>query len=92
MSKAKNTALAALLGRTIARTPVTSSKTTSKERVSICALTGKGVYNWSDGRVYEGTWKNNKMEGEGVFKWPDGRKYEGEYVDDKKEGRGIFYW
>lgn len=42
--------------------------------------------------MFEGEWKNNKMEGYGVFTWPDGRRYEGEYIDDKKEGKGIFYW
>ena len=51
-----------------------------------------GVYNWSDGRQYNGEGKNNKMEGRGIFEWPDGRKYDGEYRDDKKEGKGIFYW
>lgn len=51
-----------------------------------------GVYEWSDGRKYEGQWKNNKMEGYGIFTWPDGRRYEGEYIDDKKEGKGVFYW
>lgn len=51
-----------------------------------------GVYQWSDGRKYEGEWKNNKMEGYGIFTWPDGRRYEGEYIDDKKEGKGVFYW
>ena len=39
--------------------------------------------------MYEGQWKNNKMEGYGVFSWPDGRKYEGEYIDDKKEGSSL---
>lgn len=24
---------------------------------------GNGVYIWSDGRVYKGEWKNNKMDG-----------------------------
>lgn len=51
-----------------------------------------GVYNWSDGREYRGSWKNNKMEGQGIFQWPDGRQYEGNYVDDKKEGHGTFHW
>lgn len=51
-----------------------------------------GLYEWSDGRCFEGQWKNNKMEGTGIFTWPDGRRYEGEYIDDKKEGKGIFYW
>jgi hypothetical protein len=35
------------------------------------------VYKWADGRIFEGDWKNNKMEGQGVFTWPDGRRYEG---------------
>jgi len=27
---------------------------------------------YSDGRVYEGEWWNNKMHGKGIFDWPDG--------------------
>jgi hypothetical protein len=42
------------------------------------------VYTWSDGRKYEGEWKNNKMHGKGTFTWSDGRKYVGEYIEDKK--------
>lgn len=84
-------------GLITAPTLVTSLKTTSKASVSYshCAsvLTSDvGVYNWSDGREYQGEWKNNKMEGQGTFQWPDGRRYEGQYVDDKKEGMGTFYW
>lgn len=45
-----------------------------------------GIYNWSDGRRFDGDWRNNKMHGSGLFTWSDGRRYEGEYVDDKKEG------
>ena len=51
-----------------------------------------GIYNWSDGRRFDGDWANNKMHGYGVFTWSDGRLYEGEYVDDKKEGKGRFKW
>ena len=42
--------------------------------------------------MYEGSWKDNKMEGEGNFKWPDGRCYTGQYLDDKKAGHGTFTW
>jgi hypothetical protein len=35
-------------------------------------IEGKGLYQWADGRSFEGDWIDNKMEGEGVFKWPDG--------------------
>jgi hypothetical protein len=44
----------------------------------------KGIYNWSDGRRYEGEWLDNNMHGKGVYTWKDGRKYEGEYFNDKK--------
>ena len=47
---------------------------------------------WSDGRKYEGDWKNNKMHGNGMYTWADGRKYMGEYVDDRKHGYGEFIW
>ena len=36
-----------------------------------------GIYQWNDGRRYEGEWRNNKMDGEGVFTWSDGRRMEG---------------
>lgn len=43
-----------------------------------------GVYQWADGRIFKGDWKNNKMHGKGEFSWSDGRRYIGEYRDDKK--------
>ncbi len=59
---------------------------------SVRGKTSVGVYKWSDGRSYEGEWKNNKMDGKGDFSWADGRKYAGEYIDDKKQGYGVFEW
>ena len=38
---------------------------------------------WSDGRVYEGEWKDGNMHGKGKMTWSDGRVYEGEWEDDK---------
>ena len=55
-------------------------------------ITGKGVYTWTDGRVYKGDWFNNKMHGKGFFTWVDGRTYQGNYVEDRKEGKGEFTW
>ena len=43
-----------------------------------------GIYQWADGRIFKGDWKNNKMHGKGEFSWSDGRRYIGEYRDDKK--------
>eukprot|EP00969_Alexandrium_andersonii_P196175 8667331-Alexandrium_andersonii.AAC.1 len=36
-----------------------------------------GVYQWADGRKFDGDWLNSKMHGSGVFSWADGRRYEG---------------
>lgn len=83
-------------GQTVVHTQVNFMKTILKDKVRketiISINITTGIYEWSDGRKFEGQWKNNKMEGYGVFTWPDGRRYEGEYVDDKKEGKGVFYW
>jgi len=58
-------------GLIIAPIQVISSKTILKEWVSYSSfasvITNTGVYNWSDGREYQGEWKNNKMEGRGTF-------------------------
>jgi hypothetical protein len=36
-----------------------------------------GTFEWVDGRVFKGTFKNGVMHGEGIYTWADGRKYEG---------------
>lgn len=51
-----------------------------------------GIYEWADGRKYEGSWIANKMDGQGHFKWLDGRYYQGQYKNDKKHGWGSFVW
>lgn len=38
-------------------------------------MSGIGMYQWTDGKVYEGEWLKNKMYGKGVLKWPDGKEY-----------------
>lgn len=42
---------------------------------------GKGTYKWLDGRVYNGTYKNDKKHGFGVYIWADGRAYLGNWSD-----------
>ena len=42
---------------------------------------GEGLYKWPDGRVFRGTYMNDKKHGKGVFTWKDGRKYKGFWVD-----------
>ena len=47
-------------------------------------MEGRGVFEWPDGRKYEGEYIDDKKEGEGIFYWPDGRKYEGEWLTESK--------
>ena len=37
------------------------------QKVMVKYMKVDGKYNWADGREYEGSWMNNKMEGSGVF-------------------------
>ena len=39
-----------------------------------------GVMKFSNGDVYEGSWKNDMMHGKGVMKWKSGNVYEGPFV------------
>lgn len=49
---------------------------------------GRGKFLWSDGRIYEGQYKNNKKEGFGIFNWPSGARFEGTWVNGKQHGKG----
>ena len=40
-------------------------------------MEGYGVFEWPDGRKYEGEYIDDLKEGQGTFYWPDGRKYTG---------------
>ena len=51
---------------------------------------GYGVYNYANGDVYEGEFKNGLREGTGEYKYIDGCVYRGEWAEDKKEGKGVF--
>lgn len=51
-------------------------------------INGCGKYTWTNGKIYEGEWANNKMSGQGKMTWPDGKLYEGGFLKDKKHGQG----
>ena len=44
---------------------------------------GKGTYKWLDGRMYHGSYKNDKKNGRGVYLWADGRAFVGDWIDGK---------
>ena len=40
---------------------------------------GKGTVEWTDGRIWTGTWKNGEPHGHGTLVYPDGDKVEGSF-------------
>lgn len=53
-------------------------------------MEGKGVFEWPDGRKYDGEYFDDKKEGMGTFYWPDQRKYEGQWKNGKQDGEGTY--
>ncbi len=45
---------------------------------------GWGRYQWSDGRVYDGLWRNGKQHGEGTYIQKDGSTRAGIWEDGKR--------
>jgi len=41
------------------------------------------MFRWSDGKIYDGNYVDDKKEGWGVFIWPDGKKFEGYWKEGK---------
>ena len=52
---------------------------------------GKGTFTFSDGRIYDGDWKDDKMNDVmGKYTWHNRDVYEGQFVDNMKRGRGTY--
>ena len=54
-------------------------------------MDGYGMYQWADGRIYQGQYQNDKKHGFGVYQWIDGRCYEGYWYRGKQHGLGTYY-
>lgn len=54
-------------------------------------MEGRGEEIWSDGKRYEGDFKNGKKDGEGTFEWANGNKYIGSWKNNKQNGIGVLY-
>ena len=55
-------------------------------------MEGRGIEEWTDGRRYEGDFKNGKKDGEGVFEWPNGVRYIGSWRNGKQHGSRAWIW
>ncbi|WP_426431061.1 MORN repeat-containing protein [Winogradskyella sp. HB-48] len=53
---------------------------------------GVGIYKYSNGTVYMGTFKNGTIHGFGELSFTNGQYYIGEFLNNKKEGLGSYVW
>ena len=51
---------------------------------------GTGTFKWNDGTVYEGEWKEDKINGKGKLTIPNKGTYEGDFENGEKEGQGKY--
>lgn len=51
---------------------------------------GTGTFKWNDGTVYEGEWKEDKINGKGKLTIPDKGTYEGYFENGQKQGQGKY--
>jgi len=56
------------------------------------AISGKGVFKYSNGDIYEGEVLNGKKHGQGIFTYANGNIYEGGFENDVRSGEGTFTW
>ena len=53
---------------------------------------GKGKFYYQDGGLYDGDWKQNRMDGRGKLYYQSGKlAYDGEWKSDQFCGHGILY-
>ena len=48
-------------------------------------MEGEGVFEWPDGRIYNGEYVNDKKEGYGKYFWPNRKNYKGMWRDGEKQ-------
>uniref|UniRef100_A0ACD5YIX1 Uncharacterized protein n=1 Tax=Avena sativa TaxID=4498 RepID=A0ACD5YIX1_AVESA len=51
---------------------------------------GQGKFLWTDGSMYEGTWRRGRAAGRGKFSWPSGATYEGDLAGGYMHGQGTY--
>lgn len=60
--------------------------------VSGNCVNGEGLFKFSHGDLYEGSFVSSKMEGKGTYIFKNGDKYVGSFESGKRNGFGIFYY
>jgi hypothetical protein len=53
---------------------------------------GYGIFEYFNGYIYLGEWKDDKRDGEhGILRDKNNMIYNGDWKDDKKDGNGVYY-
>ena len=54
---------------------------------------GLGIFQYKNGDVYVGEFKNNKIDGYGIYRWKNNSVYDGMFKEDQRHGKGVIrYW
>ncbi|KAJ8321944.1 hypothetical protein KUTeg_000415 [Tegillarca granosa] len=53
---------------------------------------GQGTHTTKDRTVYDGSWKEDKMNGTGRLVHPSGAVYEGDFINNQFHGKGKYSW
>jgi hypothetical protein len=53
---------------------------------------GVGIYYYTNGDIYAGSWRDDVFEGYGCYIFSSGERYEGELKHGKKHGKGTYYY
>ena len=53
---------------------------------------GQGTYQYSDGAVYQGQWKNSRLDGQGTLTYLDGSNYNGQWKNSQRNGQGTYIY
>jgi hypothetical protein len=53
---------------------------------------GAGKYTWTDGRIYKGEFRENKIHGMGMLRTRYGDTYIGMWEDNLQHGKGKYIW
>ena len=59
------------------------------DKMAAEGYTGDGIYNFEDGAIYVGEFKDGNFHGQGTVTYPDGGSYVGEWEDDNMHGKGT---
>ena len=55
-------------------------------------MSGKGVYTYTNGNVYDGQWEDDMRNGKGEYRYKNGNRYVGDWKDNVKNGVGEFFY